>query len=156
MFRGDIMSTKMKIIKTFYADIKSCKDYTLLTKELCIVSRDGKFGLAERHINGKLSLLIDCEYDYIDSFCPEGYYSNIVGVLKNGKWGLYAFKYTVSTKSNKIDCKQVAECDYDFVSVNISPDIAVLHKRNETGYRYYNLNSDRISPVYVTIIPVDE
>ena len=38
-----------KIIKTICVDIKSCKDYYISERTLCIICRDGKFGIAEKH-----------------------------------------------------------------------------------------------------------
>ena len=60
-----------KIIKTIRVDIKSCKDYCITERTLCIICRDGKFGVAERRENGKMTVIIDCKYDYIDTFCGE-------------------------------------------------------------------------------------
>ena len=146
-----------KIIKTIRVDIKSCKDYYITERTLCIICRDGKFGIAEKHENGKLTVIIDCEYDYIDTFCAENGFTNMIAVLRGDKWGLYAFKWTVSSKSNKIDCKQIAGCEYDSVYASRSPKVAVLCQRNK-GFRcrYYNLNSNRLSLFYRDVYPRDE
>lgn len=153
------MSTETKVLKHFDAEIISCKDYHREFRKICIIYRDGKYGLAEMDKTGYpriVDILIECKYDHIDAFCAFCDFSNMVCVYLDGKCGLYAFKWTVSSKSNKIDCKQIAECEYDFISVNSSSDIAVLRKRDKNRCRYYNLLSDRLSPFYVAVIPADE
>ena len=132
-----------KIIKTIRADIKSCKDYCIIEKMLCIICRNGKFGVAERRENGKMTVIIDCEYDYIDTFCGENGFTNMIAVLRGDKWGLYAFRWTVSSKSNKINCEKVTDCEYDTITIHQKQKVAFL--MNETGNRYYNLWSGRLS-----------
>ena len=149
------MSSEAKVVKTFYAFITNCKDFSGNNREMCIISRDGKFGLAER-LNKKLITLIECKYDYIDSLCCESCYSNVIGVSLGGKWGLYSFKYTVSTKSNRIDCRMVAECEYDFITVNIFSNIVILHKQKEFQKCYYNFHSGKLSSPYEYILFADE
>lgn len=146
----------MKIIKTFRSFIVSCKTYYEIEKTICIICRDGKFGLAEKRKNGKMSVIIDCEYDYIDSLCGLFGLTNMVSVYLNGKCGLYAFKYTVSSKSNKIDCKRITECEYDNIKVNQKSRVAIFYKGNKLPCCYYNLNSNKLSPLYINVIPVDE
>ena len=143
--------SKYKILKIFHSYIKSCRDYFNSDREICIITHDGKFGLTERHENGKLTILIDCKYNYIDSLCCETHYSNVVGVLLNGKWGLYAFRYTAGSRSRKIDCRQVAECEYDFITVNAFSNIVVLHKKNKLLRQYYNVKTNTLSPAYELI-----
>ena len=153
------MSTETKVLKHFDAEIISCKDYHREYRKICIICRDGKYGLAEMDKTGYpriVDILIECKYDHIDTFCAFCDFSNMVCVYLDGKCGLYSFRWTVSSKSNKIDCKQIAECEYDFISVNSSSNIAVLRKRDKYRCRYYNLNSDRLSPFYVAVIPADE
>lgn len=94
-----------KIIKTIRVDIKSCKDYYITERTLCIICRDGKFGIAEKHESGKLTVIIDCEYDYIDTFCAEKGFTNMIAALRGDKWGLYAFRWTVSSKVTKSTAK---------------------------------------------------
>lgn len=154
------MSTEIKILKHFDAEIISCKDYHREHRKICIICRDGKYGLAEMDKTGYpriVDILIECKYDHIDAFCAFCDFSNMVCVYLDGKCGLYAFKWTVSSKSNKIDCKQIAECEYDSVYASRSPKVAVLRQRNK-GFRcrYYNLNSDRLSPFYRDVYPCDE
>ena len=132
-----------KVIKTIRVDIKSCKDYCLTERMLCIIYRNGKFGVAERHESGKLTAIIDSEYDYIDTFCAENGFTNMITVLRGDKWGLYAFRWTVSSKSNKINCEMVAECEYDTITILQKQKVAFL--MNETGNKYYNLWSGRLS-----------
>ena len=156
---GVVMSTETKVLKHFDAEIISCKDYHREYRKICIICRDGKYGLAEMDKTGYpriVDILIECKYDHIDTFCAFCDFSNMVCVYLDGKCGLYSFRWTVSSKSNKIDCKQIAECEYDFISVNSSSNIAVLRKRDKYRCRYYNLNSDRLSPFYVAVIPADE
>lgn len=153
------MSTKTKILKHFNAGITSCKDYHREYRKICIICRDGKFGLAEMDKTGYpriVDVLIECKYDHIDTFCAFCDFSNMVCVYLDGKCGLYSFKHTVSSRSNRIDCKQITECEYDYISVNSSSDIAVLRKRDEFRCRYYNLNSDRLSPPYIKHISCDD
>ncbi len=153
------MSTETKVLRHFNAEIISCKDYHREFRKICIICRDGKYGLAEMDKTGCpriVDVLIDCKYDHIVTFCAYCDFSNMVCVYLDGKCGLYSFKHTVSSKSNRIDCKQITECEYDFISVNSSSDIAVLRKRDEFRCRYYNLNSDRLSPFYMAVIPADE
>ena len=52
-----------------------------------------------------------------------------MGVLQNGRWGLYSFKYTVISKNEKIDCRQVAECEYDYIS-EFGADGLAFSRRN--------------------------
>ena len=132
-----------KIIKTIRVDIKSCKDYYITERTLCIICRDGKFGIAEKHEGGKLTVIIDCEYDYIDTFCGENGFTNMIAVLRGDKWGLYAFRWTVSSKSDKINCEKVANCEYDTITIHQKHKVAFL--MNGTGNRYYNLWSGRLS-----------
>lgn len=154
------MSTETKILKHFDAEIISCKDYHREHRKICIICRDGKYGLAEMDKTGYpriVDILIECKYDHIDTFCAFYDFSNMVCVYLDGKCGLYSFRWTVSSKSNKIDCKQIAECEYDSVYASRSPKVAVLCQRNK-GFRcrYYNLNSDRLSPFYRDVYPCDE
>ncbi len=137
------MLTKPRIVRTFHSDIKSCKDYYLSDRDMCIICCDEKFGLAEKLGNGRLDILIDCQYDYIDPFCYGYCYSNAVGVVLNGKWGLYVFKYTVNYKSRKIDCVQISECEFDNINVGKNSEIFVLNKKDSC--RYYNLNTNSLS-----------
>lgn len=132
-----------KLIKTFRSDIKSCKDYCLTERTLCIICRDGKFGIAERHGDGKLTDVINCDYDYIDTFCAESGFTNMITVLRGGKWGLYAFRWTVNSNSDRINCEEIAGCEYDIITVHQKQKIAFL--MNETGNRYYNPGSGRLS-----------
>ena len=132
-----------KIIKTIRVDIKSCKDYCITERVLCIIFRDGKFGVAERYESGRLSTIINCEYDYIDTFCEENGFTNMITVLRGDRWGLYAFRWTASTKSNKINCEMVADCEYDTITIHQKQKVAFL--MNETGNRYYNLWSGKLS-----------
>lgn len=141
------MSTKTKVVKNFYTDITSCKDFKVDTRDLCIISRDGKFGVAEKHRNGKLTFLVDCEYDYIDTFCSEKGFTNMVSVSLNGKHGLYAFKFTESSKSTKICCEKITTCEYDNIYFPFGNDVAVLEKCNNS-VRYYNIVSRKLSPLY--------
>ena len=132
-----------KIIKTIRVDIKSCKDYYITERTLCIICRDGKFGIAEKHEGGRLTVIIDCEYDYIDTFCAENGFTNMIAVLRGDKWGLYAFRWTVSSKSDKINCEMIADCEYDTITIQQKRKVAFL--MNETGNRYYNLWSGKLS-----------
>lgn len=132
-----------KIIKTIRVDIKSCKDYYLTERTLCIICRDGKFGIEEKHESGRLATIIDCEYDYIDTFCAENGFTNMIAVLRGDKWGLYAFRWTVSSKSDDINCETVADCVYDTITIHQKLKVAFL--MDETGSRYYNLWSGRLS-----------
>ena len=141
------MSTKIKVVKKFFTDITSCKDFKVDTRDLCIISRDGKFGVAEKHRNGNLTVLIDCEYDYIDTFCSEKGFTNMVSVSLNGKHGLYAFKFTESSKSTKICCEKITPCEYDCIHSLFGNDVAVLEKSNKS-VRYYNIFSRKLSPPY--------
>ena len=150
------MFNKTKTVKRFTAVIVNCKNYCHEHRDIHIISRDGKFGIAEKSRNGKFTLLIDCKYDYIDSLNCGFDYSNVVGVMQNGRWGLYSFKYTVSTKSKKIDCKQIAECEYDFISAKHFSEIVILSKQKECISRYYNVKSDTLSPFYEMILADDE
>ncbi len=152
------MAKKPKIVKEFNALIKNRKKHSIETRRLCTIINNGKFGLAEKYKNGNLAILIDCKYDYIDAFCCRRNTSNVVGVLQNGRWGLYSFKYTVSSKNEKIDCRQVAECDYDYISaiVKYFSCVAVLHKQKNKLKRYYNFSSDRLSQYYEEILPSNE
>lgn len=145
-----------KIIKTFRSLIIPCNTCPVIERTICIICRDGKFGLAEKCKNGKMAVMIDCEYDYIDSLCGLCGLTNMVSVYLNGKCGLYAFKYTVSSKSNKIDCKRITECEYDNIKVNQKSRIAILYKGNKLPCCYYNLNSNKLSPLYINVISVDE
>lgn len=115
-----------KIIKTIHVDIKSCKDYCITERTLCIIYRDGKFGIAEKYDSGRLTVVIDCEYDYIDSFCGENGFTNMIAVLRGDKWGLYAFRWTVSSQSNKINCEKVADCEYDTITIHQKQKVAFL------------------------------
>lgn len=132
-----------KIIKTIRVDIKSCRNFCIIEKSLCIICCDGKFGIAEKHENGKLTVIIDCEYDYIDTFCAENGFTNMIAVLRRDKWGLYAFRWTVSSKSNKINCEMIADCEYDTITIHQKHKVAFL--MNGTGNRYYNLWSGKLS-----------
>ncbi|MBR4857686.1 MAG: hypothetical protein IKU08_00725 [Clostridia bacterium] len=152
------MAKKPKIVKEFSSLIINRKNRSLETRRLCTIINNGKFGLAEKYKNGNLAILIDCKYDYIDAFCCRQNTSNVVGVLQNGRWGLYSFKYTVSSKNKKIDCRQVAKCEYDYISATVKyfSCVAVLHKRKNKLKRYYNFSSDRLSQYYEEIIPSNE
>lgn len=152
------MTKKPMIIKEFSALIKNLKNNSIETRRLCTISDNGKFGLAEKHENGNFAILIDCEYDFVDAFCCKRNTSNVVGVLQNGRWGLCSFKNTISSKSKKIDCRQVADCEYDSISATVEyySCVAVLHKQNNKLYRYYNFRSDRLSQYYEEILPVNE
>lgn len=146
------MSEDIKIVINFQTNIKSCKDYGYKIRDLCVFCQNGRYGLAEKHRNGRLTVLIECKYDFIDPLWRD--YSNMVGVLLNGKWGLYVFKYTISSKSNKIDCQKITDCEFDSISTGKYYEIAVLNKR--TKCRYYNLNSYKLSPYYDGILFEDE
>ncbi len=132
-----------KIIKTIRVDIKSCKNYWITEKILCVICHDGKFGIAEKHDSGRLTVIIDCEYDYIDTFCGENGFTNMIAVLRGDMWGLYAFRWTVSSKSNKINCEKVADCEYNIITIHQKQKVAFF--MNETGNRYYNLWSGKLS-----------
>lgn len=141
------MSIKTKVIKNFYTDITSCKDFIVDTRNLCIISRDGKFGVAEKHRNGRRTVLVDCEYDYIDTFCGEGGFTNMIAVLRGDKWGLFAFRWTVSSKSNKISCEEIVPCEYRSIQTFCNNTFAILIKR-KNAVRYYNISSRKLSDFY--------
>ena len=149
------MPTKRKIIKTFYTDITLCKDFISEQRTLCLFSCDGKFGLAEKHESGRLSVLIDCEYDYIDTFCAENEFTNMVAVLCGEKWGLFAFRWTVSTKSNKISCEKIVPCEYRSVKTFFGNTFAILTKSQNT-VRYYNVLNRRLSDFYMDYISAED
>ena len=147
---------KVKSVKNFTAVVVNCKNYCHEHRDMHIICCGGKFGLAEKHKNGRFTTLIECKYDYIDSMNCGFMYSNVAAVSLNGKWGLYAFRHTVSTKSRKIDCKQVAECEYDHISTNHFSSIIILHKSKAFFRRYYNVKTGNLSPFYETILADDE
>lgn len=152
------MAKKPKIVKEFSSLIINRKNHSIETRCLCTIINNGKFGLAEKYKNGNLAILIDCKYDYIDVFCCRRNTSNVVGVFQNGRWGLYSFKYTISSKNEKIDCRQVAKCEYDYISATVKyfSCVAVLHKQKNKLKRYYNFSSDRLSQYYEEILPSNE
>ena len=78
------MSTETKVLKHFDAEIISCKDYHREFRKICIIYRDGKYGLAEMDKTGYpriVDILIECKYDHIDTFCAFCGFSNITFIL---------------------------------------------------------------------------
>ncbi len=143
------MPTEIKIVKSFYTDITMSEDFFVQHIDLCIISRDGKFGVAEKTENGRLIILVECVYDYIDTFCGEKGFTNLFSVSLNGKFGLYAFRYTAGPDNN-IYCEMVVSCEYDSIHTLTGNHIAILEKEN--GFvRYYNVLTKKLSPFYTSI-----
>ena len=143
------MSAETKIVKSFYADITEKKEFSFIRhREMCIITRDSKFGVAEKNENGTLDVLIDCRYDYIDTFCSEKGFTNANTVSTDGKYGLYAFSY--STESDKTVCKLVVSCEYKNIYTLIGSIIIILETSNGL-LRYYNMLSGKLSPFYTSV-----
>lgn len=143
------MPTDTKIVKSFYTDITMSEDFFVQHIDLCIISRDGKFGVAEKTENGRLIVLVECIYDYIDTFCSEKGFTNLVSVSLNGKFGLYAFRYTAGS-DNDINCEMVASCEYNSIHTLTGNHIAILEKEN--GFvRYYNVLAEKLSLFYTSV-----
>ena len=143
------MSAQIKIVKSFYADITEKKEFSFIRhREMCIITRDSKFGVAEKNENGTLDVLIDCRYDYIDTFCSEKGFTNANTVSIDGKYGLYAFSY--STESDKTVCKLVVSCEYKNIYTLIGSIIIILETSNGL-LRYYNILSEKLSAFYTSV-----
>lgn len=142
------MSEEIRIVKHLESFIKSCKTYFGDYRKICIVTRNGKYGLAENDKKEGLKLLCEVEFDYIEPFCNRFGNANMFGVYSKGKCGLIAMDFTVSSVSDDIGCELVAKCEYDKITFLQESNIAFLYDEKKEQRRYYNLNTRRLSPCY--------
>lgn len=126
------------------------EDFFVQHVDLCLISRDGKFGVAEKNENGRLIVLVECIYDYIDTFCSEKGFTNLISVSLDNKFGLYAFKCSSGSVNNQITCESVVQCEYKSIYTFMGSNIAILETDNGL-LRYYNTLTRRLSPFYTSV-----
>lgn len=142
------MSEEIRIVKHLESFIKSCKTYFGDYRKICIVTRNGKYGLAENDEKEGLKLLCEVEFDYIEPFYSRFGDANMFIVYTKGKYGLLAMDFTVSSISNDIGCNLIAKCEYDKITFSQENKIAFLYDDEKEQRRYYNPNTRHLSPWY--------